>query len=60
MQIYTRPGFLYPYNLFISKIRLLIQITLFRKARIQMDISKKDRFSEEKATNYFPLHRENK
>ena len=44
----------------ISKIRLLIQITLCRNARIKMDISKKNRFSAEKAINYFPLHREKK
>ena len=44
----------------ISKIRLLIQITLCRNARIQMDISKKNRFSPEKAINYLPSHREEK
>ena len=44
----------------ISKIRLLIQITLCRNARIQMDISKKNRFSAEKAINYFPSHWEKK
>ena len=43
-----------------SKIRLLIQITLCRNARIQMDISKKNHFSAEKAINYFPLHWEKK
>ena len=40
----------------ISRISLLIQITLCRNARIQMDISKKNRFSAEKAINYFPSH----
>ena len=44
----------------IFKIRLLIQITLCRNARIQMDISKKNRFSAEKAINYFPSHWEKK
>ena len=39
---------------------LLIQITLCRNARIQMDISKKNRFSAEKAINYFPSHWEKK
>ena len=42
--------------LIFSKIRLLIQITLCRNARIQMNISKKNRFSAEKAINYFSLH----
>ena len=37
----------------ISKIRLLIQISLCRNARIQMDISKKNRFSAEKAIIFF-------
>ena len=40
----------------ISKIRLLIQITLCRNARIQIVISRKNRFSAEKAINYFPSH----
>ena len=40
----------------ISRISLLIQITLCRNARIQMDISKKNRFSAEKAINYFLSH----
>ena len=44
----------------ISRISLLIQITLCRNARIQMDISKKNRFSAEKAINYFPSHWEKK
>ena len=35
---------------------LLIQITLCRNARTQMDISKKNHFSAEKAINYFPSH----
>ena len=43
-----------------SKIRLLIQITLCRNARIQMDISKKNRSSAEKAMNYFLSHWEKK
>ena len=38
----------------ISKIRLLIQITLSRNARIQMDLSKNNRFSHQEATNYIP------
>ena len=33
----------------ISKMRLFIQITLYRKAKTQMDISKKNHFSVEKA-----------
>ena len=44
----------------ISKIRLLIQISLCRNARIQMDKSKKNYFSAEKAINNFPSHREKK
>ena len=36
----------------ISKIRLLIQITLCRNARVQMDLSKNNRFSAEEAKNY--------
>ena len=44
----------------ISKIRLLIQITLYRNVRIQIDISKKNHFSAEKAINYFPSHLEKK
>ena len=40
----------------ISKTRILIQIWLCRNARIQMDISKKNRFSAEKAINYFLSH----
>ena len=43
-----------------SKIRLLIQITLCRNARKQMDISKKNRFSAEKTINCFNSHREQK
>ena len=42
----------------ISKTRILIQIWLCRNARIQMDISKKNRFSAEKAINHFPSSRE--
>ena len=33
-----------------------ISITLYRNARIQMDISKKNHFSAERAINYFPSH----
>ena len=44
----------------ISKIRLLIQITLCRNARKQMDISKKNRFSAEKTINCFTSPREQK
>ena len=44
----------------ISKIRLYIQITLCGNARIQIDVSKKNRFSGEKAINYFLLQREKK
>ena len=44
----------------ISKIRLLIQISVCRHARIQMDISKKNCFSAGKAINYFPSLREKK
>ena len=49
-------GFGHPYNLFESKIRLLIQITLCRKFRIQMDLSqnKHNRFLAEEAINYIP------
>ena len=36
----------------ISKIKVLIQITLCRNARIQMDLSKNNCFSAEKAKNY--------
>ena len=35
----------------ISKIRLLIQITLCRNVRIQLHLSKNNRFSAEEATN---------
>ena len=38
----------------ISKIRVLIQITLCRNARIQMDLSKNNCFSAEEAENYIP------
>ena len=38
----------------ISKIRVLIQITLPRNTRIQMDISKNNRFSAEEAINHIP------
>ena len=50
------PGFGYPSNLFESKIRVLIPITLCRNARIQMDLSKNkhNRFSAEQAINYIP------
>ena len=43
----------------ISKIRVLIQITLCRNARIQMDLSKNNCFSAEEAKNY-SSHREKK
>ena len=38
----------------ISKIRVLIKITLSRNARIQMDLSKNNCFSAEEAKNYIP------
>ena len=38
----------------ISKIRVLIQITLCRNARIQMDLLKNSHFSTEEAKNYIP------
>ena len=38
----------------ISKIKVLIQITLSRNAGIQMDLSKKSCFSAEEAKNYIP------
>ena len=38
----------------ISKIRVLIQITICRNARIQMMLSKNKRFSAEKAKHYTP------
>ena len=38
----------------ISKIKVLIQITLCRNARIQMDLSKNNCFSAEEAKNYIP------
>ena len=38
----------------ISKIRVLIQITICRKARIQMVLSKNNRFSAVEAKNYTP------
>ena len=44
----------------ISKLRLLIQITLCRNARIQIYISKNNRFSAEEAINYIPSRREKK
>ena len=37
----------------ISKIRLLIQITLCRNARIQMDLLKNNYFSAEESKYYF-------
>ena len=36
----------------ISKIRVLVQITLCRNARVQMDLSKNNRFSAEEAKDY--------
>ena len=44
----------------ISKLRLLIQITLCRNARIQIYISKNNRFSAEEAVNYIPSRRKKK
>ena len=38
----------------ISKIRVLIQITLCRNARIEMDLSKNNCFSAEEAKNHIP------
>ena len=38
----------------ISKIKVLIHITLSRNAGIQMDLSKKSCFSAEEAKNYIP------
>ena len=38
----------------ISKIRVLIQITLCRNARIEMDLSKNNCFSAEEAINHIP------
>ena len=38
----------------ISKIRVLIQITICRNARIQMVLSKNNRFSAEEAKTYTP------
>ena len=38
----------------ISKIRVLIKMTLRRNARIQMDLSKNNCFSAEEAENYIP------
>ena len=38
----------------ISKIMVLIQITLCRNARIQMDLSKNNPFSAEEAINFIP------
>ena len=38
----------------ISKIRVLIQMTRCRNARIQMDLSKNNCFSAEEAENYIP------
>ena len=56
------PGFGHSYNLFESKISVLIQITLFRNARIQMDLpkSKYYRFSAEEAINYIPRTKKRK
>ena len=38
----------------ISKIKVLIQIILCRNIRVQMDISKDNRFSAEEAINHIP------
>ena len=50
------PGSGYPYNLFKTKIRVLIQITLCTNASIQIDLSKNkhNRFLVEEAMNYIP------
>ena len=48
------PGFEHTIYSNISKIRVLIQIALSRNARIQMDLSKNNRFSAEEARNYIP------
>ena len=50
------PGFGTPLIFFLecSPNKLFIQITLSRNARIQMDLSKNNRFSQEEATNYVP------
>ena len=44
----------------ISKVRVLIQITLNRNAKIQMDPSKNNRFSAEEAINYIPCTKKRK
>ena len=44
----------------ISKIRVLIQTTLCRNARIHMYISKPNRFSVEEAINYIPRTKKRK
>ena len=56
------PGFRHPYNLFESKISVLIQIALYRNARIQMDLSKNKHnlFSVEEAINYIPRTKKRK
>ena len=50
------PDFGHPYNLFEYKIRVIIQITLCRNDRIQMDLlkNKHNHFSAEEAINYIP------
>ena len=50
------PGFGTPLIFFLecSPNKLFIQITLSRNARIQMDLSKNNRFSHQEATNYIP------
>ena len=56
------PGFGHPYNLFESKVSVLIQITICRDARIQMDLSKykHNLFSAEEAINYIPRTKKRK
>ena len=55
-------GFGHPYSLFKSRISVLIQITLCRNARIQMDLSKNkyNRFSGEEAINFIPRTKKRK
>ena len=49
-------GFGHPKTIYsnISKIRLLIQMTFCGNAKIQMDLSKKNRFSTEEAISHLP------
>ena len=45
------PGFEHPYNLF-EYFQNKIQITLCRNVRVQMDLSKNNRFSAEEAKKF--------